>query len=115
MYLTSEFVQWLENNSENGKIDIELLKEKLKNFDPTANLPTCTMRFLKFVNPDSVQHSWVDIDSKSYFIVLSDYTHEKNSSLFNTTIEDLDGNKYLVEDIDFGGDSDVLLVKYLEE
>lgn len=113
MQLSESFSKWIDDNSQNGMISVELLKSKLDKKCFSSELPTASDKKLIFIPPESYKHSWDDIDSQEYFTVLSNHHREYTDKLFETQISDIKNNTYMVEDIFWGSGYKILLVKAL--
>lgn len=112
MFITSSFTEWLDENAVNGNISVEKLKEYLSSQTIESMLPISKNSELAFIDPNSFDSPWENIDSVfSYFVLSSTSSKKYIDSLFEKNIDDTQGNSYLVEDLFFTDDVQYLLVK----
>jgi hypothetical protein len=93
MNLSKEFKKWLDDNTVDGKIEVDLLLNKL-NKTIVSEFPNIN-KDLEFVDPNIIDIPWSDIDCLSYFVVKA-----INSNLYDVgkIITDEKGNIYEIED-----------------
>lgn len=114
MYLTAEFNKWLGENSINGCVDVNSLRNHLIDRKVIEDLPTSKDSNLTFLTPSSYKHKWGHTDCIKDFVVLSHYRKADTLALIGKTLKDKSKTRYYVQDAFVGVGYLLLRVRRVE-